>query len=179
MARKCYKASMLGPCNFYWMEYSDLAQHLLPCLVVALLHLLNDPLAETKTKEWCLNFIDRLIKSFEIHELEVSTSTLYFNYLHQLSCCEVDDMTLFTKNWERVERAIPAELIADGGVLEPLRRCLVFLTTLGEACTCPMQMEGLRLFTRLHFVLGSLLTDEQRVSADFQVNNNKLIIIIC
>lgn len=165
MARKCYKASMLGPCNFL-LDESDLAQHLLPCLVVALLHLLNDPSAESKTKEWCLNFVDGLIKTFEMHETEFSPSRTYFKYLNYLGYSKDATVTLFKQHWERVERAIPARLIADDGVLEQLRRCLVFFTT-GEACN--LQMQGLRLFNRLHSVLDNLLTDEQKVSAQLQV----------
>lgn len=120
--------------GYFWLDNSNPVKHLLPCISGVAP---SAQWAETKTIEWCLNFNDRMIKSFEI--VEVSE---HLHALHQLSCSKVEDTTLFTKNWERVERAIPVELISDSGVLEQLRRRLVFLTTCDESRFYCMSMNN-------------------------------------
>lgn len=149
--RNCYRQSIHKPSiHSSFVEDYSLALHLLPCLVVALLNVLNDPTAETKTKEWCLHFVDMFIKTFEMHEMEMINSSedledIYLNFLGG------NDQTLFTKSLERIKKAIPAELIADGGALEHLRQYLDFFTTEQDMCK---SMFAIRFFHRVEFVVS-------------------------
>ena len=81
---------MRRPCEFFWIEDSDLAQYLLPCLVVALLELLQDAEAQDEHKKWCLHFVDRLITTFEVHDMEIGTIQHYMNYLNYMNDDEVN-----------------------------------------------------------------------------------------
>jgi len=87
MARLCYSESMLQPCEMFWIEDSDLAHYLLPCLVVALLECLQDSEAQDEHKKWCLHFVDRLITTFEVNDVEITTNPSYVNHLHYISSC--------------------------------------------------------------------------------------------
>jgi hypothetical protein len=89
MARRCYVESMRQPCEFFWIEDSDLAHYLLPCLVVALLGLLQDSEAKDEHKKWCLHFVDRLITTFEMHDMEITTNRNYINHLNFIRNSEV------------------------------------------------------------------------------------------
>lgn len=89
MARRCYTESMLQPSNFFSMNDSDLAHYLLPCLVVALQELMQDTSATEENKVWCLHFVERMVNTFEICEMEISTNNTYMNHLHYLGDCKV------------------------------------------------------------------------------------------
>jgi hypothetical protein len=89
MARRCYTESMKQPCEFFWIEDSDSAHYLLPCLVMALLELLQDSKAQDENKKWCLHFVNRLVTTFEMHEMEVITDDTYISNHYYLSCNKV------------------------------------------------------------------------------------------
>lgn len=90
MARKFYTESLRKSCDFFWVNDTDLAYYLLPCLVVVLLELLQDPNAQVENKKWYLHFVDRLVKTFEMHELEIiSTYETCYYHRYYLNCSKV------------------------------------------------------------------------------------------